>query len=184
MANAPQLGHNPNELWFWAQRAAFIPLKCYLTLMERRKRVEQLLLTWSLWTSPMHKAKHVSASLTDSSHLSKNRKVVNNEGHLVSLLLGKVLCVSQDSKPCDVRSCVCVESVHESSSFKRGRKHKKKKSGKEVAGKVTFQQYCAQFEWSCVPSIQISSAYCLNFKKSVWEKITLKLKFWTLKLRA
>lgn len=75
----------------------------------------------------MHKAKHVSASLTDSSHLSKNRKVVNNEGHLVSLLLGKVLCVSQDSKPCDVRSCVCVESVHESSSFKRGRKHTKKK---------------------------------------------------------
>lgn len=71
----------------------------------------------------MHKAKHVSASLTDSSHLSENREVMNNEGHLVSLLLGKVLCVSQDSKPRDVCSCMCVESVHESSSFKGGRKN-------------------------------------------------------------
>lgn len=162
MANAPQLGHNPNELWFWAQSAAFIPLKCYLTLMERRKRVEQLLLTWSLWTSPMHKAKHVSASLTDSSHLSKNRKVVNNEGHLVSLLLGKVLCVSQDSKPCDVRSCVCVESVHESSSFKRGRKHKKKKIRKRSSWESNVSTILCTV-WMKLHTFN-SNQFCLLFK--------------------
>lgn len=162
MANAPQLGHNPNELWFWAQRAAFIPLKCYLTLMERRKRVEQLLLTWSLWTSPMHKAKHVSASLTDSSHLSKNRKVVNNEGHLVSLLLGKVLCMSQDSKPCDVRSCVCVESVHESSSFKRGRKHKKKKIRKRSSWESNVSTILCTV-WMKLHTFN-SNQFCLLFK--------------------
>lgn len=162
MANAPQLGHNPNELWFWAQSAAFIPLKCYLTLMERRKRVEQLLLTWSLWTSPMHKAKHVSASLTDSSHLSKNRKVVNNEGHLVSLLLGKVLCMSQDSKPCDVRSCVCVESVHESSSFKRGRKHKKKKIRKRSSWESNVSTILCTV-WMKLHTFN-SNQFCLLFK--------------------
>lgn len=183
MANAPQLGHNPNELWFWAQSAAFIPLKCYLVLMERRKRVEQLSLTWSLWTSPMHKAKHVSASLTDSSHLSKNRKVVNNEGHLVSLLLGKVLCVSQDSKPCDVRSCVCVESMHESSSFKRGRKKQTNQEKKYLGNKVSTV-LCTV--WMKLHTFN-SNQFCLLFKffkKSVLEKITLELKFWTLHLRA
>lgn len=72
----------------------------------------------------MHEAKHIAASLTDSSHFSKNRKVMNNKGHLISLLLGKVLCMPQDSKSCDVCSRMCIESVHESSSYNRGREKK------------------------------------------------------------
>lgn len=69
----------------------------------------------------MHEAEHVATGLTDSSHLSQDGEVVNNKGHLVSLLLGKVLCMPQDPESCDVCSCICIESVHESSSYKRGR---------------------------------------------------------------
>jgi len=53
---------------------------------------------------------------------------MNNKGHLISLLLGKVLCMPQDSKSCDVCSCVCIESVHESSSYeKEGKKKQNRK---------------------------------------------------------
>lgn len=75
----------------------------------------------------MHEAKHIATSLTDSSHLSKDRKVMNNKGHLIPLLLGKVLCMPQDAKSCDVCSCMCIESVHESSSYRQGREGKKEK---------------------------------------------------------
>lgn len=84
----------------------------------------------------MHEAKHVATGLTDSSHLSQDGEVVNNKGHLVSLLLGKVLCMPQDPESCDVCSCMCIESVHESSSYKRGRGEKTTKSeNTELSGK-------------------------------------------------
>lgn len=73
----------------------------------------------------MHEAEHVATGLTDSSHLSQDREVVNNKGHLVPLLLGKVLCMPQDPESRDVCSSMCIESVHESSSYKRGGKNTK-----------------------------------------------------------
>ncbi len=61
----------------------------------------------------MHKAKHVPTSFADGRHLGENRQVVNDEGHLCTLLPGQILSVTQDPEPCDVSCCVCIEGVHQ-----------------------------------------------------------------------
>lgn len=83
----------------------------------------------------MHEAEHVATGLTDSSHLSQDGQVVDNKGHLVPLLLGKVLCVPQDPESCDVCSCMCIESVHESSSYEREGGKNTKSANTELSGK-------------------------------------------------
>lgn len=143
----------PSQLWFWMQSTLEMLLNSNME-EQGKKTVVPLSPTWSLWTSPMHEAKHIATSLTDSSHLTKNRKVMNNKGHLISLLLRKVLCMPQDSKSCDVCSCMCIESVHESSSYKRGRRGGK---GSELKNQEKqFFNNIAQFEWNCIPLIWIT----------------------------
>lgn len=130
-------GQVPKQLWLWRHSTPFVRLKCNSEVqVEARKGVAQLSPTWSLWTSPVHEAKHVATGLTDSSHLSQDREVVNDKGHLVPLLLGKVLCVPQDPESCDVCGCMCIEGVHESSSYRRGTGEKNTKSeNTELSGK-------------------------------------------------
>lgn len=88
------------------------------TAIRKKKGVLQIRsYTWGLWAGAVHKAKHVSTSFADGSHFGENWQVVNDEGHLCTLLPRQVLSVTQDPKPCDVSRCVCIEGVHQPGSW-------------------------------------------------------------------
>lgn len=61
----------------------------------------------------MHQTEHIPTGFAHSSHLGENRQIVNDEGHLGTLLPRQVLSVTQDPETCDVSRRVCIEGVHQ-----------------------------------------------------------------------
>lgn len=65
----------------------------------------------------MHESKHVPAGFGHGGHLGEHWEIVDDEGNLAPLLSCQRLSVAEDAEPCDVGGCVCVEGVHEASSY-------------------------------------------------------------------
>lgn len=68
--------------------------------------------TWCLGGGALQEAEEVSAGLADGSHLGNDGQVVDDEGHLIALLLRQVAGVAKNAEACDVGGCVRVELVH------------------------------------------------------------------------